>query len=65
MHSFSITDHYFILIEQPLFVKINKVITNLMTGKPLVETLDWQQVEVISINNLYYGDLFFGPCILL
>ena len=46
MHSFSITEHYYVLIEQPLSVRMGKVIANVLWGKPLISALQWRYVEV-------------------
>ncbi|XP_046459953.1 carotenoid isomerooxygenase-like isoform X2 [Daphnia pulex] len=53
MHSFSITDSYFVLIEQPLNVSFKTVLSSFLSGKPLVNSLKWRpnkktRIRVIS-----------------
>ena len=50
MHSFSITDNYFILIEQSLRVRLTQVIGSILTGKPIVRSLKWNQDEVLAVS---------------
>jgi len=45
MHSFAITDNYFIIIEQPLTVRLKKIIACFVSGKPLSTTLKWRQTQ--------------------
>lgn len=42
MHSFSITKSYFVLVEQPLCVRLNSVIWSMLTGRPIVKALKWR-----------------------
>lgn len=42
MHSFSITESYFVLIEQPLSVSLKAVLGSMLMGKPLVNALKWR-----------------------
>ena len=46
MHSFSITDSYFVLIEQPLNVSFKTVFSSFLSGKPLVHSLKWRPNKV-------------------
>lgn len=46
MHSFSITESYFVLIEQPLLVSLKTVLGFMVAGKPLVHALKWRQNRV-------------------
>lgn len=46
MHSFSITKSFFVLIEQPLSVSLKRVLSSLISGKPLVGALKWRQKMV-------------------
>ena len=41
MHSFSVTENYFVLIEQPLTVSVTAVISAVLKGKPLSSALRW------------------------
>jgi hypothetical protein len=46
MHSYSITDSYFVLIEQPLNVSFKTVFSSFLSGKPLVNSLKWRPNKV-------------------
>lgn len=61
MHSFAITEHYFVIIEQPLIIQLKKIVACFASHKPLNETLKWRQAQVnlISvIGNLLISFLF-------
>ncbi|XP_065565665.1 carotenoid isomerooxygenase-like [Artemia franciscana] len=45
MHSFSVTDNYFILVEQPLAAPLAQVFRNVMKGRPLVDALVFNEDE--------------------
>lgn len=63
MHSFSITESYFVLIEQPLSVSLKTVLGYLVAGKPLVHALNWRQNRVgnlISKKQLEYFIFIHG-----
>ena len=53
MHSFAITDNYFIIIEQPLTVRLKKIIACFVSGKPLSTTLKWRQTQVRVIPVIF------------
>ena len=42
MHSFCITENYYVLVEQPLCVRLQTVVWSLLTGKPIVHALKWR-----------------------
>jgi hypothetical protein len=46
MHSFSVTENYFVLIEQPLVVSMTKAAKVHLTHKALVDTLQWYNESV-------------------
>lgn len=48
MHSFSITESFFVLIEQPLSVSLRTVVGSLLAGKPLVHALKWRKKMVFQ-----------------
>ena len=48
MHSFSITENYYVIIEQPLVIPLNKTVACIIRGKPLGPALKWRQTEVLS-----------------
>ena len=43
MHSFAMTNRYFVLIEQPLGVSVVGLIKCALTGRPLMESLRWRE----------------------
>nr|CAD7446287.1 unnamed protein product [Timema bartmani] len=45
MHTFGITDHYFVVVEQPLTVSVPSMIKNQVTNSPLIESLRWYKDE--------------------
>ena len=47
-HSFSITDNYYILVEQPLGMSVPKLLTNHFRGKSFMEAMDWLPKEKVS-----------------
>nr|CAD7595911.1 unnamed protein product [Timema genevievae] len=50
MHTFGITDHYFVVVEQPLTVSVPSMIKNQVTNSPLIESLRWYKDEQVSIR---------------
>lgn len=46
MHSFSITESFYVLIEQPLTVSLKSVCGSILSGKPIVHSLKWRQKMV-------------------
>lgn len=47
MHSFSLTESYYVLVEQPLVVSLKTVLAYMISGKPLVNALKWKDITVI------------------
>ncbi|XP_015369848.1 PREDICTED: carotenoid isomerooxygenase isoform X1 [Diuraphis noxia] len=43
MHSFGITEHYFVVVEQPLSISLSTVVVNRFKGDPLSSALKWFQ----------------------
>ncbi|VVC28941.1 Hypothetical protein CINCED_3A018818 [Cinara cedri] len=43
MHSFGVTDRYFIIVEQPLSVSLSAAVVNRFKGNPLSNSLKWFQ----------------------
>ncbi|CAG0900706.1 unnamed protein product [Cyprideis torosa] len=50
MHSFSLTEHFFVLIEQPLTVYVPSVMRVHLLGEPLANTLHWDQNGMTVIH---------------
>ncbi|XP_050673911.1 carotenoid isomerooxygenase-like isoform X2 [Leptidea sinapis] len=41
MHSFGITENYFVIVEQPMTISLNKMVINQLTNQPMVSSLQW------------------------
>ena len=48
MHTFGLTDHFFILVEQPFTVNIIKTVSNQLRSKALHSGLNWYPNEKVS-----------------
>nr|XP_053636980.1 uncharacterized protein LOC128692030 [Cherax quadricarinatus] len=69
MHSFAITDNYWVLIEQPLVVSVSKILRVLIKHDALIDALQWWEKEtkihVVSretgtvTNTQYVTETFF------
>lgn len=58
MHTFGITDNYFIIIEQPLSVALITLAACQLTNKPLCTSLKWYDNENV-ITNEYENEMKF------
>ncbi|KAL0266943.1 UNVERIFIED_CONTAM: hypothetical protein PYX00_009347 [Menopon gallinae] len=45
MHTFGMTENYFVIVEQPLSVSVTAVVTNTLLDRPLAESLKWYPEE--------------------
>lgn len=43
MHSFGMTEHYFVIVEQPLSISITTALINRFKGDPMSNALKWFQ----------------------
>lgn len=50
MHSFGITDNYFIIIEQPLTISVPKVIVARARHDPIINCLKWHENKSVSLS---------------
>lgn len=50
MHSFGMTENYFIIVEQPLSVSLSTAVMNRFRGDPLSNALKWFQDCPVSIE---------------
>lgn len=50
MHSFGITEHYFVIVEQPLSISLSTAVVNRFKGDPLSSALKWFQNCPVSNN---------------
>ncbi|XP_050347256.1 carotenoid isomerooxygenase-like [Nymphalis io] len=68
MHSFGITDNYYVIIEQPLAISAFGMMKNIIINKPFSSTLSWYpeyETQILLINRntgeniRYRADTFF------
>ncbi|XP_026812151.1 carotenoid isomerooxygenase isoform X3 [Rhopalosiphum maidis] len=69
MHSFGITEHYFVVVEQPLSISLSTAMINRFKGNPISSALKWFQdcptlIYLISRSNgkmvkTFKSDAFF------
>ncbi|XP_043471148.1 carotenoid isomerooxygenase isoform X1 [Leptopilina heterotoma] len=50
MHTFGITDNYFIIVEQPLSVALMSVMKNRLKNEPMRSSLKWHKDETTQIH---------------
>ncbi|XP_071519059.1 LOW QUALITY PROTEIN: carotenoid-cleaving dioxygenase, mitochondrial-like [Panulirus ornatus] len=55
-HSFSLTDDYFILVEQPMGVSVTKLLTNHYRGKAFMKAMDWIPNETTKFRVVRRSD---------
>lgn len=48
MHTFGITDNYFIIVEQPLSVALVSAVKNRLKNEPMRSSLKWHNDETVS-----------------
>jgi len=53
MHTFSITDNYFVIIEQPLSVSVPAMVKNAILGEPMMANLRWFPKEHVIRTQTY------------
>jgi hypothetical protein len=51
MHTFGITDNYFVIVEQPLSVSVPAVIKSHFLNEPLIANLKWYQDQQVSYRH--------------
>lgn len=50
MHTFGLTDHFFIIVEQPLSLSIPSIITNTLKNEPLAGCFRWYHNEPVRLQ---------------
>ncbi|XP_032669316.1 carotenoid isomerooxygenase-like [Odontomachus brunneus] len=50
MHSFGITDNYFIIVEQPLTISVTKRLITQVTHEPIIKCLKWRKNKSTLIH---------------
>ncbi|KAG7178077.1 Beta,beta-carotene 9',10'-oxygenase-like 1 [Homarus americanus] len=69
-HSYSITDNYFILVEQPLGISLPKLLTGHYTKKSFMQSMEWlpkektrfrvvRRSDGVVVKTVYQADTFF------
>ena len=58
MHSFGLTDNYYILIEQPLTVNVPSLVSGTIQRKPMIESMRWHDDHstIFHVINKITGD---------
>jgi len=51
MHTFGITDNYFVIVEQPLSVSVPSVIKSHLLNEPLIANFKWYQDQQVSYRH--------------
>jgi len=49
MHTFAITDNYFVIIEQPLSLSVPAIVKNAILGEPMIASMRWYPNEKVKI----------------
>lgn len=57
MHTFGITENFFIIVEQPLAISIPSMLSNRLKNEPMYSALKWHKNE--NVNIVYYIDIIF------
>ncbi|CAH2108020.1 unnamed protein product [Euphydryas editha] len=53
MHTFGVTENYFVIVEQPLSVSLISVVRNQLTNEPLASSLRWfpeQETHIVLLS---------------
>lgn len=58
MHTFGITENYFIIVEQPLSVSLTTVISCKMKQQPMCAALKWYENENVSLTRIFFSFSF-------
>lgn len=53
MHSFGMTEHYFVIVEQPLSVSLSTAMVNRFNREPLSNALKWFENYPVSTSESY------------
>ncbi|KAJ8949375.1 hypothetical protein NQ314_008235, partial [Rhamnusium bicolor] len=69
MHTFGITENYYVIVEQPLSISVSATVTAKLTNEPLAGCFRWYQDEYTQINVIcrkrgcllykFYAETFF------
>ncbi|XP_075238183.1 neither inactivation nor afterpotential B isoform X3 [Lycorma delicatula] len=60
MHTFGITEHYFVIVEQPLSISFTTMLQRQLNNQPMAPCLKWQSNEQEVNKNINYAEMFRG-----
>jgi hypothetical protein len=65
MHTFGITENFFVIVEQPLSVSVPAMVRNTFSGEPMIANLKWFPDQTVSVSAatpalLRHGMVDFG-----
>ncbi|PSN53056.1 Carotenoid isomerooxygenase [Blattella germanica] len=60
MHTFGITQNYFVIVEQPLSVSVPAMVKSQMLNEPMAANLQWYKDEKEIQKNPNYAQMFRG-----
>lgn len=63
MHTFGITENYFIIVEQPLSVSLITVISCKMKRQPMCAALKWYENENVSLMRIFLLFFISNKCV--
>ncbi|XP_071512555.1 carotenoid isomerooxygenase-like [Panulirus ornatus] len=50
MHTFGLTENYFVLMEQPLTIDVRAMVANTIREKPFIEGMEWMSEKLVKIH---------------
>ncbi len=60
MHTFGMTENYFVLLEQPMTIDVKAMVANTIRDKPFIGGMEWMANKLVSWRSLIidmYGTL--------
>jgi hypothetical protein len=58
MHTFCVTDNFFVIIEQPLSVSVPAMMKNAIIGEPMIASFRWYPNEKVHILIKFYENCY-------
>ena len=58
MHSFGLTENFFVLIEQPLTINVPALVSGTVRRRPMIEAMRWHQgkANIFHVVNRITGE---------
>ncbi|KAG7157614.1 carotenoid isomerooxygenase-like [Homarus americanus] len=50
MHTFGLTENYFVLLEQPLTIDVKAMVANTIRDKPFIGGMEWMEDKLVKIH---------------